>query len=147
MEAWTRPRLVRRACGVVGLLAWAFPGASSEVPTKPEQRSCVEYGGRLDATPVPHSKDVQPPSIIKLEYPDLAGTTPAHYSWPMRLDVLVDATGRVRRVCARKPDEGPLAVFGEAVSKSQFRPARLRGQSVAYETTVTIQFPGVETQG
>src|SRR5262245_52845702 len=98
----------------------------------------------MDAAPAPQSKEVQPPSVIKLEYPDLGGTTPAHYPWPMRMDVLVDATGKVRRVCTPHGQGGVLAIFGEAFSRSTFRPARLRGQPVAFEIPMTIRLPELE---
>jgi hypothetical protein len=91
---------------------------------------------------VPHSNDVRPPSVVKLDYPDLGGTTPAHYPWPLHLEVLIDARGEVRRVCTRQP--AALDAFGEALAKSRFRPARLRGKPVPYETEMTIRLPELE---
>jgi hypothetical protein len=128
----------------VDLLVIALVGriAVAEAPASPAERSCTEFGGRLQAAPVPLSSDVRPPSVIRLEYPDLGGTTPAHYAWPMQMDVLVDAKGQVRRVCTRQP--AALGPFGEALSKSLFRPAGLRGQEVAYEFTMTIRLPELE---
>ncbi len=120
-------------------------GASAQPPASQKEQSCVEYRGRLEAPPASHSKDVQPPSVVELDYPDLGATTPAHYPWPMRLDVLVDAAGKVRRVCTSHEDgEEVLATFGAAFARSTFRPARLRGQPVAFEMPMTIHLPELE---
>jgi protein TonB len=93
------------------------------------------------AEPLPVGGDVRPATLlsqVKAVYPQLAKAQ--HVSGDVKVDALIDETGRVT---AMKIVSGPALLHQaamEAVRQWKYRPATLDGKPVPMHLTVTVQF-------
>lgn len=119
--------------------------ATSLQPLPPAGKQVVRSQDPPGASKVPEplrvGGEVRPPIVVKCPALDLGGHTPAHYRYPLQVEVTVDEQGAVLSV-GNPGNQRDFDAILKSIRQCHFKPGSFRGRPVATVGMLSIKLDG-----